>query len=164
MAEMWELTREVTWEVIQASSSIPLHSLKERRMFVGDLQFAEKDTSLVPPIHKFRKLRNSSPTHNNNNSTAEGYSELLHCPEGHHRDGSPDGQLQVSLHQDRQTGGMYCTHLICALPNDLQKEIGKRVLANEKFTPWFLSQKSSYNRAISKGKKNLVFFPEEVWK
>lgn len=82
MAETWELTREGTWEVTQASSSIPLHSLKERKMFVGDLQFAEKGTSLVPPIHKFRKLRNSSPTHNNNNnSTAEGYSELLHCPE-----------------------------------------------------------------------------------
>lgn len=133
----------------------------ERRISVGYLQFTCCDR-LVSHIHKFRNPGNSSPAHsnnNNNNNMAGGYSKSLHCPEGYHRDGSPDGQLHISPHHSRQTGGMFCTHLIYALRNDLQKVIGKRVLTNEQFTPWIDVEKNviqimpQWSRVVLWGKR-----------
>ena len=135
--------QDVTWEVTEAFLSVPsaqllvVKDMKERSISVGCVQFTEKDTLIVPHIRKFRKLTNSSPIHNN--STIEGYSKLLQCPKEYHWDGSPDGQLHISLHRSR------CgTHLTHALPKNLQKEISKSVLANEKLYSVFFSLRNCY--------------------
>ena len=114
----------------------------------GQEHEGKEDLSQVPTIHRERHF--ACPTYpqiqeaqelfsntHNNNSTVEGYSKLLHCPQGYHRDGYPDGWLHISLHHDRQTGGMCCTHLNHALPNDLQKDISKKALANEQLHAMF---------------------------
>lgn len=119
------------------SQLLVVNNMKERSISVGCLQFTKKDTLIVPHIRKFRKLTNSSPTHNN--STAEGYSKLLQYPKEYHWDGSPDGQLHISLHRSR------CDTLLThTLPKNLQKEMSKSVPANEQFYSVFFSLRNCY--------------------
>lgn len=164
MAENWEVTREVT----QGSSSIPLHSCWWPRAW-------RKGGALWGAYNSQRKTLCLSHISTNSGSsgallqpttttTAQLKVIQSHCT-------VLKDTTEMSLLMDNcilvyTTAGRLvgCIAHILSMHCQMiyKKRLEKKFWQVNNSTPWVLSQKLSYNRAISKGRKNLVFFPEEV--
>jgi len=137
-------------------------SMKERRISLRCLQFTEKDTLLVPHIHKFRKLRNSSPTH----TTTIAQLKVIQSCCTVLKDTTEMGILMADCTLAyTMTGRLVgCVAHILTMHCQMiyKKTSAKKLWQMNNCTPCFFTQNFPYHMAISKCKKILVFFPEEV--